>query len=264
MEMTKKSLRINYKRQPKGYPMKYTLATATVLSLLGGMMVHANANNSSVEFALESQGGGIVSLFHKALINTGVARELNENTEYTVFAPTNAAFSEIQPRDYPCFYSVQCRAGVAAVLRNHIIPRQETIKYWSTWGVPISTIGSRGIHVEESYKNEFTVEGHKVIHRSEGDRVSLFTIDGVIADSRELASFQRQPMAVGSDTVVQKTVTTRRTSMPSLAPSYGYQVPGGYTGTTVITTTPDEMMDTEDMPDDTTQTITTTRTRTTQ
>jgi uncharacterized surface protein with fasciclin (FAS1) repeats len=244
--------------------MKYTLATVTMLSLLGGMIASANANNSNVEFVLESQGGGNLTLFHRALINTGVARELNENTEYTVFAPTNAAFSEIRPRTYPCFYSMQCRSEVAAILRNHIVPRQETIKYWSTWGVPISTIGARGIHVEEAYKNDFTVDGHKVLHRNEGDQVNLYIIDGVIANDRELAPFHRRPVAGTSDTVVQKTVTTRRTSGASSAIPNGYLVPGGSPGTTVIYTNPDETIDTDEMPDDTTQTTTITRTRTTQ
>ena len=243
--------------------MKYTLATVAVLSLFGGMIAPANANNGNVELALEAQGG-LLSMFHQALINTGVARELNENTEYTIFAPTNAAFSEIQPRDYPCFYSANCRNEVAAILRNHIVPRQENIKYWSEWGRGISTIGPREIHVSEAYKDDFTVNGNKVLHRNEGNHVNIYTIDGVITNDRELDSFRRQPMADTSNTVVQKTVTTRRTSTASPGVPHGYLVPGGFSGTTVIYSNPDEMMDTDEVPGDTTQTTTTTRTRTTQ
>jgi uncharacterized surface protein with fasciclin (FAS1) repeats len=243
--------------------MKYTLATATVLSLLGVMIAPANANNGNVELALQGQGG-ILSMFYQALVNTGVANELNENMEYTVFAPTNAAFSEIQPRVYPCFYSVQCRGEVAAVLRNHIVPRQENIQYWSTWG-PISTIGTRSIRVVEAYKNDYTVDGNKVLHRNEGDEVNLYTIDGVIADDRELAVFRTQPISDTSNTVVQKTVTVRRTSVPSHVRAYRYLVPGGYPASTVIYTDSDEYVtDTDEVQDGNTTRTTTTRTRTTQ
>ena len=65
-------------------------------------------------------------MFYQALLNTGVASELNENTEYTVFAPTNAAFTEIQPRAYPCFYSAQCRDGTGGCLaQSHRSPQRK-------------------------------------------------------------------------------------------------------------------------------------------
>jgi len=245
--------------------MKYSLIAATALGLLGGLVVPAYANNGAVELALQSQGG-LLSMFSRALVNTGVARELNENTEYTVFAPTNAAFAEIQPRVYPCFYSAQCRPEVAAILRNHILPRHEDkILYLSRWGGPIPTIGSRGIHVEEAYKDEFMVEGNKVLHRSEGPRVSVYTIDGVIANRQELAAFTRNPAANATNTVTKKTVTVRRTSNPASVSPYNLLSPGGSSSSTVIYTNSDEdMMDADERSDDTTETTTITRTRTTE
>ena len=209
--------------------MKYAITALTALSLLGSMTSPASANNGSVELALEAQGGN-VSMFHQALINTGVAKELNENTEYTVFAPTNAAFSEIQPRDYPCFYSAQCRKEVAAILRNHIVPRHDKILYLSRWGGPLSTIGSHGVRVEEAYKDEFTVDGNKVLHRNEGERVNVYTIDGVIVDNRELDAFRRHPSADATGTVTEKTVTVHRTSTNFPDSPRGYLVPGGSRG----------------------------------
>jgi len=225
---------------------KYLFVATTVLGLMGSAIAPAHANNSEVENALASQSN--LSTFYQALINTGVAGELHENTEYTVFAPTNAAFAEIRPNVYPCFYSVQCRDGVAAVLRNHIVPRNETISDFAKWGGDIPTIGNRTLYVEEAYKDQYTVEGHYVLTRRVGDDVSLYSIDGVIASDRDLAMFRTRPVA-NSDTVMYKTVTTHRTTVVTpqttvitpgtttvVTPGYsrGYLVPGGYNGTSYI------------------------------
>lgn len=254
--------------QPKGRPMTNSLAILLLLSFLGGMTAPANANNSNVEFALRNYGGGNLSVFHQALISTGVASELNENTEYTVFAPTNAAFSEIHPRVYPCFYSSQCRGEVAAVLRSHIIPYRENIVSLSQRGRSVPTIGNaRGIYVEEAYKNEFTADGHKVLYRSEGDRVNLYTINGVIMDGRERAAFQAQPVANAPDSVTQRTVTVRRTSVTSPVNSPYYLVPGGYPAPDIVyyTDFDETMTRADELPQNiTTQTTTTTRTQTTK
>ncbi len=235
--------------------MNYSLATAVMLSLLTA--VPAYANNTSVEIAIENQGGRF-STFHQALVGTGVVNELNENTSYTVFAPTNAAFADIRPRAYPCFYSAQCRAQVAAVLRNHIVPRADNLRDLSRWGGPVPTIGNRGIRVEEAYKNDFTVEGHKILTRSEGNDVNLYSIDGVIADENEMMPFRVQPVAEIPDTVMQKTVTIRRTTIVPPAIVYGHPVPGGYLAAPVIYATPDDFQDGD------LQTTTTTRTTTQQ
>ena len=91
--------------------MKYALMTTAAFLLLGAGALPALATNSNVESVLQSHGD--LSLFYQALHNTGVADELKEDGEYTIFAPTNTAFAEIQPHEYPCFYSAQCRDKVA-------------------------------------------------------------------------------------------------------------------------------------------------------
>ncbi|MGB9154626.1 MAG: fasciclin domain-containing protein [Alphaproteobacteria bacterium] len=209
--------------------MKVRFATIAMLGLLGIMTAPAHATNSNVENALA--GRADLSMFHQALINTGVANELQENMEYTIFAPTDAAFSQISPSVYPCFYSVQCRAQVAAVLRNHIVPRNESVYLFSKWGGGIPTLGNRTLYVEEPYKDQYTVEGRTVLDqmagseslRMEGERVSLYRIDGVIIDDNELAQFRNPHVANGA--VVRRTVTTTYMQTP---PTYGgYVVPGG-------------------------------------
>jgi hypothetical protein len=205
-------------------------------------------------------------MFYQALLSTGVANELNENTEYTIFAPTNAAFTEIQPNVYPCFYAAQCRVEVAAVLRNHIVPRNESIHRFSKWGGGIPTIGSRRLDVEEPYRTEYTVESRHVLDQTEssessriqGDKASLYRIDGVIASNQELAYFRTQPIADIAGTVTEKTVTTYHT--PGTFPVFSerYTVPGGSPAARVVYMGPDEL------PDNTTQTTTVTRTTTTE
>ncbi|MDX2027944.1 MAG: fasciclin domain-containing protein [Alphaproteobacteria bacterium] len=205
--------------------MKYPFAAAAIAALLAGDATPAYAANSKVENALAHQGE--VSMFYQALLNTGVASELSENTEYSVFAPTNAALARIQPREYPCFYAVQCRREVAAILRNNIVPKNETINQFSKWGGnPIPTIGSRGLYVEETYKDQYTVDDLAVLYQSEGNEASLYLIDGVIASSQELTAFRAQPVSALPHAVTERTVTTYRTPV-----SYyhnGYGVPGGY------------------------------------
>lgn len=231
---------------------------AIILIGVATLGTSAHATNRSVDSLLASQED--LSMFYQALLNTGVANELNENTEYTIFAPTNAAFTAIQPRAYPCFYSAQCRVEVAAILRNHIVPRNESINAFSKWGGNhIPTIGSRELYVEETYKDQYTVEGHSVLHQSEGDRVSLYPIDGVIANKDELAQFRTQPVADNADTVTEKTVTTYRTPVTYPVTSGGYAIPGGGpSAAPVVYRSQDEL------PDSASQTTTVTRTTTTE
>jgi uncharacterized surface protein with fasciclin (FAS1) repeats len=203
--------------------MKYLLAATAMLGLLAGGLAPTFAANSSVESILASEAD--LSVFHQALVNTGVANELKQDTEYSIFAPTNAAFAAIQPSIYPCFYSAQCRAGVAAVLRNHIVPLNESIHSLSLWGGrPLPTIGSRSPFVEEAYKGDYTAEGHTVLRQVRSDEVSVYPIDGVIISEGELARFRVQPYASGPDMVTTKTVTTYTQEAPPAAPG-GYPVP---------------------------------------
>lgn len=215
--------------------------------------------NRSVEGALADRGD--LSLFYQALHTTGVANELNDNRGYAIFAPTNAAFTQIQPNAYPCFYAAQCRAEVAAVLRNHIVPRNKSISDFSKWGSdPIPTIGNRGLHVDEAYKDEYSVDGYSVLYQSRGEKVSVYPIDGVIISDQELAQFRRMPVANTTGTVFEKTVTTYPSAVyhdPYPLISDKYSIPGGYV------VAPDYGRESGELPESTSQTTTVTRTVTT-
>jgi uncharacterized surface protein with fasciclin (FAS1) repeats len=241
--------------------MKLQYTTIAMLGLLGSMAAPAAAANVHVERALAHQGQ--LSLFYQALLNTGVASELNENTEYAIFAPTNAAFAEIQPRVYPCFYATPCRAQVAALLRNHIVPINESVSRFSRWGGGIPTLGSRKLDVEEPYKGDFAVEGRKILYQDKGEEVSLYPIDGVIASNQELAPFRMPPVVdVAPGIVTEQTTTTYRTSLPPTSSVFtdGYMVPGGYPASPTVI----YMVPTVPSQGDTTETTTITRTKTTE
>jgi uncharacterized surface protein with fasciclin (FAS1) repeats len=227
--------------------------------------------NSYVEAALVDQGD--LSKFYQALHTTGVANELSDNEEYTIFAPTNAAFNQIKPRVFPCFYAVQCRPQLAAVLRNHIVPRNESIRRLSRRG-SIQTVGGRPIEVVEPFLGHYAVDGNRVLYLNEsnttnvfkGSRVSLYKIDGVIAADQEIAPFRVQPVAEIQGQVIERTVTTYRPAPPS--PYYiqpmvpgTYLVPGGYH---VVRGPTGYMGDPADVEGNATETTTITRTTTTE
>lgn len=165
--------------------------------------------NSRIESALA--GRSDLSMFHQALVNSGVATELNDLTEYTMFAPTNAAMAEIQQREYPCFYSVDCRSEIAAMLRNHIIPHNYSLPFLVTLGVDIPTLGTDKLNMEETYKGQYAVNGHSVRYESRSNTVSVYAIDGVITNPQELSQFRRQPMADTDQTITTTTVRSTTT-----------------------------------------------------
>ncbi|MDD4617029.1 MAG: fasciclin domain-containing protein [Alphaproteobacteria bacterium] len=196
-------------------------AALALLGFLFGVCGPALAANSRVEAELGNQGN--LSMFYQALLNTGVANELNEDTDYSVFAPTNAAFQQISPTAYPCFYSSQCRNEVAALLRNHIIPTRRSIRELAQMG-EVETIGNGRILVEEPYINTFSANGNRIAYM---DNVNaLYQIDGVIVDKRELSEFAKTPPGPPPGTVAERTVTTSRTVIVPSSPG-GYLLPGG-------------------------------------
>ena len=206
-----------------------------------------------VRSALEDQGD--LTMFYQGLINTGVINEISNSRNYTIFAPTNAAFSRIHPNAFPCFYSVQCSAEVAAVLRNHIVPRNESIGRFSQWGGGIPTLGTRRLNVDELYTGQFTVERHRVLFPNEwlkerpteydyantyqGSGIRLYRIDGVIMSSQEMAPFRVQPSSFMPQMLSEESTTTYRTldpypnvgdvyRAPAGSPSVIYKLPLGY------------------------------------
>jgi uncharacterized surface protein with fasciclin (FAS1) repeats len=174
--------------------MKRKMITTLLFGLLSStsalVPVSAFANNRGVETALANYGD--VSVFYQALINTGVLAELDPNTNYTIFAPTNEAFAQIQPNMYPCFYSTQCRAQVADVLRNHIVVGSESLADL-TKDVHVPTIGRYRVYAESPYVGDYTIAHHGVLSGAEINGNMVYRLDGVIISDEQLAQFRAMP-----------------------------------------------------------------------
>ena len=165
--------------------------TALTLALLVAV-VPAYAANSNVETILAGQQD--LSMFYQALRTTGVAQELDAKTPYAIFAPTNAAFAKIQPQVYPCFYDIACRGKVAALLRDHIVPRNESLRVFAKEDEDIMTLGAHSLEVDKTYWHGYEVEDHRILAEEKGPNVSLYKIDTVIVDDDDLAPFRVHPM----------------------------------------------------------------------
>ena len=197
----------------------YLIAGALAMMLGGpllGQAVPAYAGNAAVSSTLSNYSD--VSMFYQAMVSTGVINELNENTHYTIFAPTNAAFSVITPQNYPCFYSDQCRAQVAALIRNHIVADNYTLPELSEYGQGLQTLGTKRVLVTEQYKGSYTVNGQNILSDGNTGANNVYRINGVLSDPQELAQYRTMnvvPASAPADTMtVQKTVTQRTYHVP--------------------------------------------------
>lgn len=207
--------------------MKYSITALTVLGALVSTVAYAD--NVSVENAIKNRAD--LSTFYQALVNTGVNRELSENRRYTVFAPTNEAFARIRQDSYPCFYMTACRAEVAQILRNHIVPGDVYMADAVKQKGGVFSISNRKVNVSEPFRNDYAVDGQNVLYTSWFNSGILYKIDGVIANPRELSSLQFPDYAYLQGREV--TTTTQKTIPdPSCAPE---GCPDRVTETTTIT-----------------------------
>jgi len=198
-----------------------TISVAGFISVvsLAGLSAPSQAGNSGVETGIQSFGD--LSMFYQALLNTGVINELNENQEYTIFAPINSAWLQMIPRaTYPCFYSEQCRPAIAAILRDHIIVGHHDLPNLVSYGGGVQTSGPRHAHVEESYVHDYTVENQTILSASNVGGNIIYRIDGVITTPQELAQFRMVNVVPVADTVTtEKTIVKKTYRNPSATPS---------------------------------------------
>ena len=164
--------------------MKRTLLTLALYSAFG--IAAAHADNLTVERALERRPE--LSNFYTALMSTGVNKELQPGRSYTVFAPVNAVFAQMPPQEYPCLYDAACRPQIADIVRNHIVPGEIHLSDATKHKGGIYSIDQRFIAIGEPSRNNYAVEGNRVLSSSQvGVRTMLHEIDGVIAQPAELA-----------------------------------------------------------------------------
>lgn len=231
--------------------MKYLWATAAVTVLLGNANM-AQAANNAVSSALASRDD--LSFFSHALVETGVADTLRADTPYTLFVPTNAAMANDFPNLSSCYSFAVCRADMAAVIRNHIVPENERISVFSRRGGGIATIGTRKLNVEEPFKGAYTVENIHILNQSDGTQVKIYRINAAIASQDELAHL-RAPLRADIPATVTESKTT--THVTGYAPVHNDTIET-HAGTDTVVAAPSEF------PDHATQTTTITHSTTTQ
>jgi uncharacterized surface protein with fasciclin (FAS1) repeats len=209
-------------------------AAPAFLLLLGMSLVLCSttptlAGNSSVEATLQEYGD--LSMFYQALLNTGVNNELSETGHYTIFAPTNAAFSQIRPQAYPCFYAEQCRPQIGALLQNHIILDRHDYPNLTTYGQGIASMGQRRLHVVETFPGKYAVEGQTILSKSEVNGNIIYRISGVIAGPQELNQFQTVNYMPPENGYTTERTTTEKTYHPNAMPALPQQqYPAGSMG----------------------------------
>lgn len=189
------------------------------------------ADNTAVEEALRSRPD--LSTFYQAMLNTGVNHELEPGRIYTVFAPTNEALARIRQDQYPCFYMVECRPEVAQIIRNHIVPGEVYVSDAIKTKGGIYSINRRFVTLGEPSRNNYAVDGNKVIYGSWVGGGMLYKINGVIANPTELAALQFADYAAVPPQTV--TTTTERTIVDPACGAGG--CPDSVTQTTTITRT---------------------------
>lgn len=167
------------------------LATAIFSSIAAGGIATAIAKNPTVEDSLKRRDD--LSVFYQALVDTGVADELQDGKDYTIFAPTNEAFEKITKEKYPCFYSAECRKEVAAIIRNHIVEGAIFVDRARTTNLR-SLNDQRVINIAQPHKNNYSVDGKAITYTMSFTSGILYKIEGVIADKMELSALTRLPI----------------------------------------------------------------------
>lgn len=163
------------------------------------------AANDGITDALKHRDN--LSAFTDAMIATGVINELQPNRSYTIFAPTNAAFAKLNNNDFPCLANAQCKAEVADILRNHIVPGQVT--FTGPVKGAVFSIDNMNLNLGTRNGEVRTVAGNNIVNRGQVLGGIVCEIDGVIATAQELANvtaIRYQPVKVEHNIIERTTV----------------------------------------------------------
>jgi uncharacterized surface protein with fasciclin (FAS1) repeats len=187
--------------------MTYPRIALSLLALTTAILVGTPtwADNKDIEEAMQNRTD--ISLFKDALVKTGVVDELKDNRQYTVFVPSNSAFTQVFHNPDACYQVRTCKEAAAAIVRDHIVPMKASVDalYASFVGVP--TLGDQQLQVEQVNQRQsiYRVDGHSILRVHEGTVSVLYTIDGVIANDAQIAAVQNgteNPVATNATPVI--------------------------------------------------------------
>jgi uncharacterized surface protein with fasciclin (FAS1) repeats len=200
----------------------------STIVLLGMAMINiqaapaAYADNMNVEYAIMAQPD--LSDFYQMMLITGVSHELKAGNSYTVFAPVDTAFNGVDA-NRECLHTPQCRAKLAKIVRNHIVPGKTQIDNAARYEGGLFTLG-RFINIDEPSKDHYTINGNNVVATASFHGGTLYKIDGIIASQQEIASVQ------GAEVQAVTTITKKTIPYAACGPA---GCPDSTTETTTIT-----------------------------
>ena len=175
----------DYSRSPRFHSShmtsrRLTLAAATV-ALLGFGLVSSTASAAGVLDVINNDPS--YSVFASLLQKTGLDADLKGNGDFTVFAPTNAAFEELSPQRRDSLLSTDSAAARRA-LESLVVTQKVTPQDIAHNRMLLTSIGGHGVVVDGT-EGRLTAEGTEIlsVDTSPTNGV-IYTIDGVTRDHR--------------------------------------------------------------------------------
>lgn len=196
------------------------------------LMVSAGPATADLKEAINTRDE--LNAFQAFLERTGTKAMLDQGT-YTVFAPVNQAFNSLPKTKYPYLYSTGYPgyADMARdIARNHIVSGAVYLPHDVDRKGGVFSVDNRFIPIAEGAKNDYFVDGHRVLStRMMGDDI-LYVIDGVIAKPWEMTEIIPVPAATVAGGAGDTTILVPENSQVVLEEELA---PGQSRTTTIIT-----------------------------
>ena len=186
--------------------MKFLITSAAVSLIALNAHAFSNGLNSTINERND------LGQFRDLINRTHVVDNLPAG-RYTVFAPVDGAFIDINSDKYPCFYSTQCESEQADILRNHIVEGEVNLDDTARASGGVYAIDKHRVSISEPTKGQFYVDGHKVLSSNLTSGGMLYVIDGVIASPQELSDLRQLKTPVVVETT-EKTTVERKIPAP--------------------------------------------------
>jgi uncharacterized surface protein with fasciclin (FAS1) repeats len=157
------------------------LTLAAVFLLLGTGLASPAARAAGVLEVINNDPS--YSVFASLLQKTGLDADLKGSGDFTVFAPTNAAFDELSPQRRESLLSTDSAAARRAV-ESLVVTQKVTPQDIAHNRMLLTSIGGHGVVVDGT-EGRLTAEGTEIlsVDTSPTNGV-IYTIDGVTLDHR--------------------------------------------------------------------------------
>lgn len=139
--------------------------------------IEETENHSLMDLAKQSPN---LSTFVQLMDAAGLSDDLKADGHYTLFAPTNEAFSKVPKADLEMLLLPENKAKLSSVLMTHILPQEVfTNSFNETQRIDIGE--DRYIPINTSVSNEITVGGANIVVQNvEASNGVIHVVDNVI------------------------------------------------------------------------------------